>query len=118
MIDRCNFLRTDTGWACSVCGRAIRVHTDIAPHARCGGTVPLWKPTHKLGDAVERMLSAVGVSKERVERWTGTAGKPGGCGCSKRKQTLNDLGDSVQIAGHNAAVLVGSLFKGKEPAQR
>ena len=116
MIDRCNFLRTDTGWACSVCGRAIPVHTDIAPYARCGGTVPLWKPSHKLGDAVERMLSAVGVNKERVERWTGTAGKPGGCGCSKRKQTLNDLGDRVQTAGHNAAVLVGEMFKGKEPA--
>ena len=108
---KCEFNESLT---CPVCGYVAK---SLPTHRICAPVVlPPWRPTHKLGDAVERMLSAVGVNKERVERWTGTAGKPGGCGCSKRKQTLNDLGDRVQTAGHNAAVLVGSLFKGKAEA--
>ena len=40
-----------------------------------------------LGDLVERALSLVGVTQERVERWVG-----GPCGCEERKQKLNQLG--------------------------
>ena len=111
---KCTF---NESMVCRTCGYVAK---RLPTHRVCGpvGTPPPWRPKHKLGDAVERAFSAVGVSKERVERWTRTAGKPGGCGCNKRKRLLNDLGDSVQIAGHNAAVLVGSMFKGKEPAQR
>lgn len=40
-----------------------------------------------LGDAVESALSAVGITKERVERWLG---RP--CGCEERQRKLNALG--------------------------
>ena len=40
-----------------------------------------------LGDAVEKALSAVGVTKERVEAWVG-----GPCGCEERRDKLNALG--------------------------
>jgi len=40
-----------------------------------------------LGDLVERALSAIGITKKRVEKITG---KP--CGCGKRQEALNQLG--------------------------
>ncbi len=53
----------------------------------------IWSGTPKaearpfqLGDAVESALSAVGVTKERVEKWLG-----GPCGCEERKAMLNRL---------------------------
>ena len=39
-----------------------------------------------LGDAVEKALASVGVTKERVERWLG---RP--CQCQKRQRKLNAL---------------------------
>lgn len=39
-----------------------------------------------LGDRVERVLSKVGVTKERVSKWLG---RP--CGCAERKRKLNEL---------------------------
>lgn len=39
-----------------------------------------------LGDAVERALEAVGITKDRVERFVG-----GPCGCEERRQKLNAL---------------------------
>lgn len=43
----------------------------------------------KLGDAVEKMLSSVGVTEARVKRWLG------GCNCGARKRRLNQLHDAV-----------------------
>jgi hypothetical protein len=40
-----------------------------------------------LGDAIEKALSAIGLTKEQVERWLG---RP--CGCSERQEKLNALG--------------------------
>jgi len=40
-----------------------------------------------LGDLVEKMLTAVGITKQRVAKITG---KP--CGCQKRQEALNQLG--------------------------
>jgi hypothetical protein len=46
-----------------------------------------------VGDAVERMLSAVGITPDRVEQ---LIGQP--CGCSGRKRWLNEAGVAVQNA--------------------
>ena len=43
-----------------------------------------------LGDMVAATLSAVGITKERVARWSG-----GGCGCQRRQEALNRLGDKI-----------------------
>ena len=50
-----------------------------------------WRPV-MLGDLVERGLSAVGITKERVER---AAGRP--CGCGGRQTSLNQWGVNVQL---------------------
>jgi len=57
-----------------------------------------------VGDFVERCLTRVGVTKERVERWTRTEGTPGGCGCAARKKWLNDAGARVQVAARQFAL--------------
>jgi hypothetical protein len=49
-----------------------------------------------VGDLVEKALTSVGITKERAERLTRTAGKPGGCGCESRKRWLNEHGFRVQ----------------------
>jgi hypothetical protein len=59
---------------------------------------PVWRPI-PLGDVVERLLTRLGVTKERVERWTRTAGKPGGCGCKARQKWLNEWGNKWQRRG-------------------
>lgn len=64
-----------------------------------------WQPI-MVGDLVERGLTAIGITKERVERLTRTEGKPGGCGCEWRKKWLNDAGVRVQQAIRNAAKTV------------
>ena len=80
---------------CVHCGyRARRLPTfrECRPPPQAG-----FRPV-QIGDLVERVLTAVGVTKERVERWTRTAGKPGGCGCDKRRRWMNDWGNRVQYA--------------------
>lgn len=56
-----------------------------------GGIVP--PPFHprrrkpvELGDAIEKALSSVGITSERVSKWLG---RP--CGCKARKERLNQL---------------------------
>lgn len=39
-----------------------------------------------LGDNVEKVLSLLGITHEKVERWVGAP-----CGCEERKQKLNAL---------------------------
>ena len=63
---------------------------------------PQWKPI-MVGDLVESALTAVGITRERVERLTRTAGKPGECGCDGRKRWLNEQGVKVQKAIREAA---------------
>jgi hypothetical protein len=44
----------------------------------------------RLGDFIEKALSSVGVTEERVSGWLG---KP--CGCKERRKKLNALSDWV-----------------------
>ena len=80
---------------CPVCGyRAKRLPTyrECRPIKQ-----PEWNPI-MVGDLVEKALTSVGITQERVERLTRTAGKPGGCGCGARKKWLNEQGVKVQAA--------------------
>jgi hypothetical protein len=61
---------------------------------------------------VERGLTAIGITKERVERWTRTAGKPGGCGCAGRQRWLNEVGDRVQIQAREALLAARRFYVG------
>lgn len=69
-------------------------------------------PRRGLGDIVESVLTAVGITKERVERWTRTAGKPGGCGCEARKQWLNAVGDRFRHAVRDWLLAFRDLYLG------
>jgi hypothetical protein len=57
-----------------------------------------------IGDIVEKALTAIGITQERVERLTRTQGKPGGCGCQQRKRWLNEVGIRLQIKVTNALI--------------
>lgn len=70
-----------------------------------------WQP-FALGDAVERALSALGVTKERVEQWTRTAGEPGGCGCAARQRWLNEAGFRAQRALRNRLLVYRKFLTG------
>ena len=50
------------------------------------------RPKKGLGDMVAAGLSAVGITEERVSKLVG-----GDCGCSKRKEFLNQLGRKLGI---------------------
>jgi hypothetical protein len=96
---------------CSVCGyRASKLPTfrDCAPPP----PPPPWKPVD-VGALVERGLTAVGITKERVERITRTAGKPGGCGCEGRKKWLTEAGNSVQYAARDAVQAAQKFYFGQ-----
>ena len=65
---------------CTRCGEPAR---NPKVRRNCSG-----KPG--LGDYVERALSAVGITKKRVEK---IVGKP--CGCQKRQEWLNGVGRKI-----------------------
>lgn len=71
----------------------------------------VWQPI-AVGDLVERSLTALGVTKERVEKWTRTEGKPGGCGCAARQKWLNDVGNAVQVQARNALIAAKKFYVG------
>lgn len=71
-----------------------------------------WKPV-MVGDLVEKALTSVGITKERVERLTRTEGKPGGCGCDGRKKWLNEAGAKVQYAVRDAGKAAAKFYFGQ-----
>lgn len=54
-----------------------------------------WRPI-AVGDLVENALKSIGITPSVVERLTRTASKPGGCGCKRRQQWLNQWGYEKQ----------------------
>ena len=70
-----------------------------------------WKPI-PIGDLEERGLTAIGITKERVEKLTRTEGKPGGCGCPGRKKWLNEVGNKVQRDARNALIAAKKFYVG------
>jgi hypothetical protein len=70
-----------------------------------------WRPI-PIGDLVEKGLTALGITKERVEKLTRTEGKPGGCGCPGRQKWLNELGNRVQTDARNALLAAKRFYVG------
>ena len=71
-----------------------------------------WKPI-MVGDLVEKALTTIGITQERVERLTRTEGKPGGCGCDGRKKWLNEKGAAVQYAVRDAGKAAARFYFGE-----
>ena len=82
---KCDFIVKQCGpdflARCSRCGAVVRVPSMGKPVAIC-------TTTPGLGDYVANALSAVGITKERVEAVVG-----GPCGCSERQAWLNAAGE-------------------------
>ena len=92
---------------CPTCKKSKKVRTHkqrVSPSARV--------PRHGkgLGDRVEQVLTSVGITSERVEGWLGMP-----CGCKKRKEKLNKLGDwvlrSVGLSHEEAAEELEKIIK-------
>jgi hypothetical protein len=97
-MSRCDYDPVDL--RCRVCGHQAR---RLPTFRECRPPpVEVWRP-FMVGDFVERCLTRIGVTKERVERWTRTDGKSGGCGCEARQRWLNDAGVRVQVAARRLA---------------
>lgn len=72
-----------------------------------------WRPPVAVGDLVERGLTAVGITKERIEKLTRSEGKPGGCGCGARKKWLNEVGYKAQHAIRDGYKAVERFYLGE-----
>lgn len=58
----------------------------------CCGRPNCWRRKRGLGDLVKAVLSAIGITEQRV---SAAIGRP--CGCSQRAEKLNDLGRRIGI---------------------
>jgi len=79
-------------WTCFICGAAVPDQS--APHrGRCVCEQPAKRG---LGDMVAAGLSAVGITKERVQAVANAVGIKD-CGCAKRQAALTKLGRKFGI---------------------
>lgn len=95
---------------CQKCGYVAK---KLPTYRKCEPVVVQPRPLFALGDAVERLLTRVGITKDRVERWTRTEGAPGGCGCEGRRKWLNEWGYARQreiAAAIRTAARVGGFL--------
>jgi hypothetical protein len=82
------------GWECVCqCGYVTHAKAGTAYHV-CETSKPRAKPG--LGDMVATGLSAVGITKERVQAVASAVGVED-CGCKKRQEALNNLGRKFGI---------------------
>ena len=103
----CNF--DNPSRTCPTCGY---VATKLPTYRECRPVPePVWQPV-PIGDLVERGLTALGITKERVEQWTRTEGTPGGCGCEGRKKWLNEVGNKVQADARNSLIAAKKFYVG------
>lgn len=125
----CDFLFEPDGdrlrATCARCGRVARVKSRRA-YAACraaakpitnhelaaivgGGADPDgWRPA-QIGDLLGRGLRAVGVTEERVKRWT----RARECGCSARRSALNAWGVRQQRRIRSVAKQVAAAYLGE-----
>jgi hypothetical protein len=88
----CDFHLDSDGTAiCSACGKRVVFSTSLDKlRSRC---LSGYSPRRvAVGDLVERMLTGVGISKERVQQWL----RVKDCGCAKRQKWLNQWGYKQQ----------------------
>lgn len=92
-------------------GKGVRLFGEIQQPQPDRAPEREWKPI-PIGDLVERGLTAIGITKERVEKLTRTEGKPGGCGCAGRQRWLNEVGNKVQTDARNALIAARKFYVG------
>lgn len=93
--------------ACRAVAKPITPH-ELAAVVSSNADPDGWKPA-QLGDLVERGLKALGITEERVRRWTGARE----CGCSQRRSALNARGERLQRRIREAAKTVAKTYLGE-----
>lgn len=125
----CEFVFEDDGdrlrATCARCGRVARVKSrrayaacravepqltaeEVAAIVESGADPDGWRPA-MIGDLVERGLTAIGITEERVKRWTGAKD----CRCQQRKSAINAYGDRVQRSIRETAKAVKAMYLGQ-----
>ena len=84
MSAECVFEQSGERFVCSMCGRSVTTKSGTAPRAVCRGP-------RGLGDMVADGLSAVGITKKRVQAVASAVGVKD-CGCRGRQHKMNELG--------------------------
>lgn len=95
-MSSCTWIIEGDEMRCPTCGRPTpRIDDPRGIERTCRGPQPVTAPPEPpgLGDRVESVLTAFGITKERVERWVGQP-----CGCAERQQKLNRLGEWAAAA--------------------
>jgi hypothetical protein len=84
-------------WKCPVC----RIRANVPAHTPrifCAcGYVQLHGATPGLGDRLAAGLAHIGITHRRIRTWKRALGLAPKCGCHRRQQALNNLGDSLGI---------------------
>ena len=73
---------------CRLCGHVAR---RLPTYRQCTAA-QIFLPRVAIGGAVERLLTAIGITKERVQEWTRTRD----CGCAARQRWLDQWGYAQQ----------------------
>jgi len=94
----------------AACRRAERPMTaeELSAYVESARDPDGWKPA-QVGDLVERGLKAVGITEERVRRWTGARD----CGCSARRSALNVAGDRLQRTAREIGKSIARVYLGE-----
>lgn len=79
----------DDSDVCQACGQPTR-NRDSKRRCPAGDGLTVRLPPIAIGSAVEQMLTAVGITKERVAAWL----RVKDCGCEARKNWLNLWGEN------------------------
>lgn len=98
MSAECVFEQSGERFVCSMCGRSVTTKSGTAPRAVCRGP-------RGLGDMVADGLSAVGITKQRVQAVASVVGVKD-CGCGRRQKKLNELGHKylgMPSGGHSGS---------------
>lgn len=101
----CDF--NNANLTCPACGYVAKRPKTFRRCTPVPGAV--WQPVD-VGALVERALTSIGITKERVEALTRTAGEPGGCGCDARKKWLTEVGNRVQRTGRDVLLKMRDLY--------
>lgn len=101
----CRFQRDGDDVVCVHCDR--RITTDQPPekvHAKCK------KPPWQLGDDLETMLTALGVTKDKWKAAKQKFGLPPNCGCAARQEWLNRVSENLQVKSKQLAETLRTYF--------
>lgn len=110
----CEFVLQDGKPTCSRCGRKGPSSQPLDKiYAQClvqpDGVEQQPKPW-QLGDDLETMLTALGVTKDKWKAAKQKFGLPPNCGCAARQEWLNRVSENLQVKSKQLAETLRTYF--------